>query len=519
MASTFVRVLLPAALLAPGAFAQKDCSALASLKLPNATVTATLKPATDKLPAYCEVKGIATPTSDSHINFEVWMPATGWNGEFLQLGNGGLAGSINYPPMQAEIIRHYAVAATDDGHTGAGTDGSWAMGHPEKVIDFGYRAVHETSEHSKAIISAFYGKPAKYAYFNGCSEGGREAIMEAQRFPDDFNGILAGSPAADWDGLMEGFAWNAQALLKDPASYIPVSKRPAIEAAALKACATQGGVIDNFIKDPLSCHFDPSPLLCTAGDSDSCLTAPQLTALKKIYAGATEPKSGKRLYPGYEPGAEAEPGPPGISTSSYIYGPQAPMTLDAIFSTAFLGTAVFKTPGYSSLSFNFDTDPAKVTSEVGAALEADDPNLKAFKAHGGKLIHYHGWYDGSPSPLASVDYYRAVTKSMGDPQDFYRLFMVPGMMHCAFGPGPNTFGNMTDATGNLDPEHNIFMALRGWVEDQRVPDSVIASKFPGDDQTKPAATTRPLCPFPQQAVWDGKGPTSVAASFSCRVAK
>lgn len=497
------------------ALAQKDCAALKSLTLPHAEIVSAEVAVTG---GYCQVKGIATPSADSKIAFEVWMPAAGWNGVFLQLGNGGLAGSINYPPMQQAVALHYAVAATDDGHTGAGTDGSWALGHPEKVIDFGYRAVHETSEKAKLLIAAFYGHPAKYNYFNGCSEGGREAMVEAQRFPDDFNGILVGSPAADWTGLMEGFAWNAQALLKDPASYIPVSKRPAIEAAALKACGTQAGVTDPFIKDPLTCHFDPTPLLCKDADADSCLTAPQLTALQKIYAGATT-KSGHRLYPGYEPGAEAEPGPPGLSYSSYIYGPQAPITLDAIFSSAFLGAAVFKTPGYSSLTFDFDKDVPTVTKEVGSSLNANDPDLKPFKAHGGKMLHYHGWYDGSPAPRASVDYYQDVEKAMGGlaaTQDFYRLYMVPGMFHCGLGPGPNAFGNLTDASGAQDPDHNIFMALRGWVESNRAPDGMIATKFPGDNPTKPPAMTRPLCAFPAQATWNGKGSTAAAASFSCK---
>ena len=447
------------------------------------------------------------------------MPATDWNGELLQLGNGGLAGSINYPPMLQQIALHYAVAATDDGHTGAATDGTWAMGHPEKVTDFGYRAVHDANVDAKLLVTAFYGHSQRFAYFNGCSEGGREALMEAQRFPNDFDGILVGAPAADWTGLMEGFAWNAQALLKDPASYIPEKKRPAIEAAALKACGTDGSVSDAFINDPLSCHFDPSPLLCTAGDSDSCLSAAQLTAVKRIYADARNSTTGKSLYPGYEPGPEAEPGLAGLSYSSYIYGPVAPMTLDIIFSSTFLGNAVFQKPGYSSLTFDFDKDAAVVDAAVGGKLNANNPDLKSFKAHGGKMLHYHGWYDGSPSPLASVAYYRSVIARMGgleSTQDFYRLYMVPGMMHCGTGPGPNSFGNPTDTSGTMDPGHNIFSALRDWVETGKVPAAVVATKYPGDDSTKPPSMTRPLCPFPQMAVWDGKGNTSSASSFNCR---
>ncbi len=505
-------------------FAQKDCPSLTNVTLSGASIQSSevvAAAAATGTPAYCRVKGTATPSSDSKIGFEVWLPLSGWNGELLQLGNGGLAGSINYPPMLQQIGRHYAVAATDDGHTGAGTDGSWALGHPEKVTDFGYRAVHETSVDSKLIVNAFYGHAAKYTFFNGCSEGGREALMEAQRFPADFNGILVGAPAAAWTGLMAGFAWNAQALLKDPASYIPEKKRATIEAAALKACGAQGGVTDSFIKDPLGCQFDPDVLLCKDGDADSCLTAPQLTALKKIYGGAVD-HSGKRIYTGYEPGAEAEPGPPGISFSSYIYGIPAPPTLDLIFSSAFYGNAVAGDPKYSSLTFDFDKDPATAEAKVGGALNAINPDLKAFKAHGGKMLHYHGWNDGSPAPLASVEYYRAVESTMKgikNTQDFYRLYMVPGMMHCGFGPGPNMFGNLTDVSGATDPQHNIFDALRGWVEEGKQPDSIIATKFNGDDPKKGVAMTRSLCPFPQQAVWNGKGETKDAASFTCRMPK
>ncbi len=504
-------------LAAVGASAQGECGTLVGLVLGGAKVDSAVVVAGRV--SYCQVKAVATPTADSRIGFEVWMPVDGWNGVLLQQGNGGLAGSINYPPMMQAVAQHYAVAATDDGHTGAGTDGSWAAGHPEKVLDFGYRAVHETSVKAKVIVSAFYGHAAKYAYFNGCSEGGREAMVEAQRFPQDFNGILVGSPAGDWTGLMEGFAWNAQALLKDAASYIPEKKRPAIEAAAVKACGTQLGVTDTFIKDPLSCHFDPSPLLCKGEDADSCLTAPQLTALKRIYAGAANSR-GTKLYSGYEPGAEAEAGPPGLSYSSYIYGPAAPQTLDLIFSSSFLGSAVFGDPKYSSLGFDFDKDVAAVDAKVAAALNAKNPDLRAFRTHGGKMLQYHGWYDGSPAPRASVEYYRAAVAANGgqkSTEEFFRLYMVPGMMHCGLGPGPNSFGNMTDLSGALDPEHNIFSALRSWVEDGRQPDSIIATKFPGDDPTKPAATTRPLCSFPKVAVWSGKGSSNEAVNYSCRV--
>lgn len=524
--------LIMAATLSRVSWAQQDCSKLVALKLSKVKIASAdlILAAVDKtptllgvpqelnLPAYCKVKAEANPTSDSVIKFELWMPvATDWNGEFLQLGNGGLAGSINTAMMTMPLSHNFAVAATDDGHTGAGTDGSWAMGHPEKVIDFGYRAVHETSVHSRKIIAAFYGKAQKYSYFNGCSEGGREAMMEAQRFPEDFSGIIAGSAAGPWMELMAAFAWNSQALLNDPANYIPEAKRPIIEKAALASCGTQQKVTDPFIKDPLSCKFDPAALLCKTADSNDCLTAAQITALKKIYSGAVN-SAGKRITVGYEAGAEAEPGPPGLSYASYIYGPVAGASLDLIFSSAFYGNFVFEQPKYSSLKFDFDRDEAIADQKVGSILNATNPDLNAFKARGGKLIAYQGWEDGSPAPKLAVNYHDSVVRLLGGERNvdsFYRLFMAPGMMHCGLGPGPNAFGDMLDSSHYGDPQKDVFAALRAWVEENKAPEQIIATKYEHDLASQPVVMTRPLCPYPALAIWSGKGSTEDAANWSC----
>jgi feruloyl esterase len=538
MTSTYFRALTVLALAASFGpaqlcLAQQDCAKLTALKLTEATITsAELVPAAiDKtpgilglpqelnLPAYCRVRAMATPTSDSQIKFELWLPAQDWNGEYLQLGNSGLAGSINIAAMKEPLSHHFAVAATDDGHQGNGTDGAWALGHPEKIVDFGYRAVHLTNAHSREIIAAFYGHPQRFAYFNGCSEGGREAIVEAQRFPADFNGIVAGSPAQAWLEIMADFAWNSQALLKDPASYIPEAKRPAIEKAALAACGAQQGVTDPFIKDPQACHFDPSALLCKSGDSNDCLSGPQIIALKKIYSGAKN-SAGVSISPGYEPGAEAEPGPPGVSYASYIYGPAPNTSLDLIFSSSFYGNFVLDQPKFSSLNLDFDKDIALADKKFGAVLNATNPDLRAFQAHGGKLLQYHGWYDGSPAPLQSVNYYNAVTRKIGGTAkvaSFYRLFMVPGMMHCALGPGPNAFGDVVDSSNYGDRSRDIFAALRGWVEDSIVPEEIVATKYTNDMPTQPIVMTRPICPYPEQAVWDHRGSANQAASWACRI--
>jgi len=512
--------------------AQSNCEKLKELKLADTTITSAesvaagpfklppgLVPSID-VPAFCRIRAEIKPTADSLIKMEVWMPAEGWNEKFEQVGSGGLAGSINQLSLAMALKRGFAAAGTDDGHEGTGTDGTWALGHPEKVKDFGYRAVHETSEKSKKVIAAFYQKPPSFAYFNGCSEGGREAMMAAQRYPEDFNGILAGAPALYWTELMAAFAWNAQAL-SDPASFINEPKRAAVETAALAACGRQNKVTDKFIKDPLQCHFDPAVLLCKEGDGDSCLTQKQVDALKKVYAGPKD-SSGRQLSAGYEPGAEAEPGLPGISFQSYIFGPGPGATLDAIFSGSFYSNIVFEDAKWNVSQFNFDKDIATTEAKVGAILNASNPDLRAFRSRGGKLVVYHGWNDGSPPPLHSVDYYQRVTEKMGGVEktrEFYRLFMVPGMMHCGSGAGPNLFGNAMDLRPIADPEHDIFMALQKWVEKGAAPEHIVATKYVEDDRSKGKVMSRPVCAYPQQATWDGKGDLAEAGSWACEAAK
>jgi hypothetical protein len=477
---------------------------------------------TSKLPAFCRVQGSIHPSSDSDIGFEVWLPTSNWNHEYVQLGNGGLAGHIDTSAFVSRLAQGYATGSTDDGHKAAGTDGAWAIGHPEKVKDFGYRAVHETSEAAKKLIAQYYGAPAKYSYFNGCSEGGREAMMEAQRYPRDFNGILAGATAHYWTKLMAAFAWNAQAL-NSSESFIPESKRPAIEEAALAACPGTKGVDDKFIQNPLQCHFDPSVLLCKGTEqSDKCLTQPQVEALKKIYGGPKNSRTGAPISPGYEPGAEAEPGFPGISFASYVFGSGPGASLDAAFSSSFYGGFVFEDPKWSFTKLNFDSDISLTEKKVGEELNASNPDLAPFKAAGGKLLQYDGWYDGSPSPLHSVDYYEHVEKKLGGlaaTESFYRLYMVPGMMHCGLGPGPNMFGNLLDFAPANDPEHNIEVALHQWVEKGVAPNEIVATKYVENNPAKGVDMTRPLCSYPQVATYSGKDDPKQAANWKCQVQK
>ncbi|HJZ68001.1 MAG TPA: tannase/feruloyl esterase family alpha/beta hydrolase, partial [Blastocatellia bacterium] len=377
-------------------FAQ-SCEKLAEIKLANTTVTAAQPVAAGAftppagsaapfkgLPAFCRVTGVIKPTVDSDIKFEVWMPSSGWNGKFEGIGNGGFAGSITYEGLAGAVARGYAAASTDTGHTGG--NASWALGHPEKIADYGHRAVHEMTEKAKSIVSAFYGGGPKRSYFASCSNGGRQALMEAQRYPNDYDGLIAGAPANYFTPVLSGFAWNLQALSNDPSSYIPPAKLKAIETAALAACDARDGVTDGVIDDPNKCNFDPSVLLCKGSDSNDCLTEKQVMALKKIYSGPRNSK-GDLITAGFVPGGETGPG----GWTLWITPAEPSRALQYFFATQAFANMVYNDPKWDFKTFNLDRDSKLADEKLGRSLNAIDPNLKAFKAHGGKLILYHGW--------------------------------------------------------------------------------------------------------------------------------
>jgi len=521
------------ALVAAPASAQKACESLTTLTIANVTITSATsvaagayKPAarpgvpapSEPLPAFCRVAGISRPTSDSEIGFEVWLPATGWNGKYLQVGNGGFAGAIPFPSMADPLLQGYATAGTDDGHVGA-ADARWAIGHPEKVIDFGYRAVHEVSVESKAIVRAFYGRDLARSYFAGCSDGGREALMEAQRYPDDFIGIVAGAPASHWTHLQVIALWVERALADDPASSLPPAKLPVIQNAVVASCDAVDGVKDGLIADPRKCHFDPGVVQCKEGDGPDCLTAPRVAAVRKIYSGPKNPRTGAQIFPGFSPGTEAVPANWRVWISGG--GPGQP-ALAVFFGNTFFADMVFENPKWDFRTFDFDRDVKTADDKVGAVLNSINPDLGKFKARGGRLIQYHGWGDAAIPPQSSIDYFESVQSVMGKTNrqrdlgatgDFYRLFMVPGMSHCAGGIGATSFGNVPGT--RHDPEHNVVAALDRWVEKGTAPDQIIATGFDGDP-AKGVVMTRPLCPYPEEAVYKGSGDTNSAANFNCK---
>jgi feruloyl esterase len=461
-----IRTVLALLTAAPATAA--SCESLTGLKLPKVTITSAIGG------AVCRVTATLTPTDDSDIKVEVWMPASGWNGKYQAVGNGGWSGSINTRGMTAAVERGYATSSTDTGHSGGSA--SFALGHPEKLIDYAYRSEHEMTVTAKALIAAFYGKGPRLSYWNGCSAGGKQALKEAQMYPADFDGIIAGAPAANWTGRAGQSMWVALAMHKDEGSYIPPAKYPILHQAVLAACDKLDGVEDGVLENPRRCGFDPKVLECRQGDRPDCLTPAQVEAARKVYARSPR-------YAGLERGSELGWGTWG--------GPQ-PFRI----GVDHFRYVVLQDPNWNFRSMNFMRETGRAEELDARRINATDPNLRPFFARGGKLIQYHGWNDPQIAPGNSVDYWDSVVRA-GDPQESYRLFMVPGMAHCGGGDGTSSF--------------DMLAALERWVEQKQPPDRLIASRVRGGKVER----TRPLCPYPQVAVYKGKGSTDEAENFVC----
>lgn len=506
------------------------CENLKALKLPDATITLAEpvaagaftypvperpgSPGFKNVPAFCRVTATLQPTTDSDIKVEIWMPLAAWNGKYRGQGNGGFAGYINYAGLGDVVTQGYASASTDTGHVGPGNP-AWALGHPEKIADFGYRAIHEMTLTAKGVIRAFYGRNPEHSYFASCSNGGRQALMEAQRYPEDYDGILAGAPANFWTHLLATAAWDVCATQANPASYIPPNKISAIAAAVLAACDSQDGVSDGIINDPTQCHFDPAKILCTGTDSESCLTAPQVTALKKLYAGPRDSR-GDQIMPGFSPGGETGPG----GWPLWITGDAPGTSLEFFFANGFFADMVYNDPAWDYHTFDLD-NAVKLADEKDAAVSnATDANLKPFRSRGGKLILYHGWSDAAIPPVNAINYYNSVIATMGaeETSKFVRLYMAPGMQHCGGGPGPDSFGAMGDKSALPDRQHNAYRALEQWVEKGVAPGPIIATKYT-DSKPPQVKMTRPLCPYPQIAKYNGAGDSNDANNFTCAAGK
>lgn len=516
----FVALFIAGLLPAPG-LAQRSCESLSGVRLPDTSITlaepeaggpSRLSPSSPILPPYCRVAGAIKPTPDSNIKFEVWMPSPpAWNGKFDGVDNGGFGGFINRQALVTALHAGFAAASTDTGHAAGWMDAQWALGHPEKVADFGYRAIHLMTVAAKSIVRNYYGTPARWSYFAGCSNGGRQGLMEAQRFPADYDGIIAGAPVNFMTHLVAAAIWDSQATLADPASYIPASKLPAIHNAVLAACDSEDGVKDGILSDPTECHFNPKTLLCKGADSNACLTAPQVAALGKIYAGPSNAK-GQRVYPGLMPGGELGRN----SWVTWITGSAPQLNGQFFLGMEFFSNMVFENPAWDYRKFNFNTDVQLTDRKLAQILNATDPHLERFRARGGKLILYHGWSDSAAPPLNTVDYYESVVAAMGrkETDGFVRLYMLPGMHHCGDGPAPCSFGASPSA--DLDPEHSVFSSIEQWVEHGVEPHRIVASKYVSpDNPASGALMARPLCAYPEFAKYQGSGDIHEAANFSC----
>jgi feruloyl esterase len=458
---------------------------------------------------FCRVEGIA-PTA---IRFEICLPVKGWNGRLLGIGNGAMAGAIPYPGLKDGLEAGYAAVGSDLGHEGGFADSRFALGHPELLVDWGHRANHVMTVEARKAIAAFYGHGPAFAYFAGCSGGGRQALMSAQRYPADYDGILAGDPIINFTRLtMAGRLWAQLAMMReaDGAGYIPAAKIPAIARGVIDACDKLDGVADGIIGDPRACHFDPARIQCKTGDGPQCLTAPQVAALRKIYWGAHDSK-GRPIFPGYSPGGELGPG----GWAFYLSGDGPYKGGGWTYPQGVLPVLLYADPDWDMRRIDYDKDVKRALTlpiqgqPMGQVIDGYDPDLSAFAARGGKLIHYHGWSDPGVPPMNSVLYYQQVvsrlgktghlapTQALARTQSFYRLFVVPGMQHCTGGPGTDLFDALTP--------------LRAWVEQKRAPQRILASHASGGR----IENSRPLCPFPQVARWTGKGNTRDAANFVC----
>jgi feruloyl esterase len=488
------------------AHAATSCTALArELKLSSATITvADEVPAGgfklsgpaglgggppsnfSALPPFCRVAGTLRPTPDSDIRFEVWMPLNGWNGKFVGGGNGVWAGSIAYGDMVTPLLRGYATAASDVGHQGSPLDGTFLTGHPEKLVDFGHRAVHETAVAAKATITAFYGNAPRRSLYASCSTGGRIGLMEAYRYPDDYDGISAMAPANQMVPLMVMSLWTGAATLKDDASRIPMPKFAMVQKSALAACDASDAVQDGIITNPPACRFDPGVLQCKNGDAADCLTAPQVAAMRAIYGGPKNSRTGKQIYPGLSVGSESQM--PALTMG------QEPFPV----ATTFFRGPVFNEASWNFRSFDYDRDVDRAMAYGSEALDIPPTGLDRFFAGKRKLLLSHGWADGLIPAQSTVNFYESLVKDIGSRRanKGVRLFMVPGMAHCAGGSGPSSI----DMIGAID----------SWVESGKAPEQLVASNLPGQP-----ARTRPLCAHPKMVKYSGSGSTDEAKNFRC----
>ena len=505
-----------------------DCEALSGLKIADTAITSArsvasgaFTPANARgrganafadLPAFCLVHGVIKPAPSSAINFEVWLPVAGWNGRLQAVGNGGLGGTIGYPAMAKALSAGFATASTDTGHA-ANEPQTWLQ-DKDRLIDYSYRSLHLATVDAKAVVDSYYGQPAKNSYYTGCSTGGKQGLMEAQRYPADFDGIVAGDAANFWTRQMIGEVWNG-VVTGSPATSLSQEKLQLIQSAVLEQCDALDGVKDGLIADPRRCKFDPAKLLCSGGDATNCLTAAQVAAVGKLYSGPVNPRTGARLYEGFYPGNELGWGKAG-----------GQMVIDradtsGVSSSDFMRFAFFLDPAWEFRKFDFDRDARAVEEKFAGITDATNPDLEEFRRLGHKLLYYHGGADPLIPAQNGIDYYESVEAAQSrlghdaaKTQDFFRAFLVPGLYHCSGGPGAYGFGASSPAS-NIDADHDVVSAIARWVENDVAPAKIIAAKYVDNTPSKGVAFHRPLCPYPLAARYKGQGDSNEAANWNC----
>jgi len=489
--------------IAPAA-AQMACHDLTRLSGGQLTIIkAENVAAAGNVPAFCRVTGVIAP----EIQFEVALPAN-WNRRIYMRGNGGFAGeALAAPPRVAQrnaaLAHGFVAAQTNTGHDAVAEPlGSFAQNNLQKTIDYSFRAVHMTIETAKRLTRVYYDRPASYSYWDGCSTGGRQGLMSAQRYPGDFDGIIVGAPVLNFTGTMIQYARNQKALAKAPLSLEKISK---VADAVYKKCDAIDGAADGLIEDPKKCNFDPAADLpkCSGAETADCFTAGQIETLKALYSPVMS--NGRPFFPGVPLGAEKtgttpRSNPPALESgwAHWILAPEGP-SRHSIYGETFMRYLAFAKadPSYDWRTFDLDKDPARMGA-IRAMLDATDPDLSAFKSRGGKIVMYFGWADTALTPWMGIDYYERVMKTTPETKDFMRLFMVPGMFHCLGGVG-------VDRIDALTP-------LLNWVEAGKAPDRIVGTRMEGGKVVR----ARPLCPYPQTARYSGSGSLDDAANFACR---
>jgi hypothetical protein len=487
----------------PTSYAQSNpripCGSLRSLTGSNFSIaTAELIPASGNSPEYCQIRGQIIP----EIQFSVGLP-TNWDRRFLMTGNSGFAGepvdSATFKARMLVALRHgFVWAATNTGHDSRVNPGSTFARDPQKLLDYGFRSLHVTAEMAKQLATVYYGAPPVRSYFQGCSTGGRQGLILAQRFPDDFDGIVAGAPLLNFTHMMIAFAHDAQTIAASP---IPATKQKLLSDRIYSQCDAKDGLKDGIIDDPRICHFNPAQDLpqCAAGhDGPECFTALQTEALTRIYSDIE--LDGQRVFPGWPTGSEADFDSEG-GWSAFFLGRSDAKSVEETMSEGFFRdmVAIPPDPNFSDASFDLRRDLVRL-DWVSGVLDATDPDLSRFRDRGGKLLMFHGWADQSLNPMMSVEYYERMSQKMGpSTPGFSRLFMIPGMFHCSDGVGVSNF----DQLGSIVQ----------WVESGIAPDRIVASRIEDDK----IVLTRPICPYPQSEKYKGAGDVNDAINFACVV--